>query len=127
MSDLTSTNIIKQSEMLMSDGSVLIYNIDITLQTRKDHTIADRQIKEFSGSSIDPIEHMLVHLLIDPSIEEEDDEDDQDDDDDQGDDDSIDDDDDNDPEQQEQKVIDFYLGGENPDDSIDEEDDDELT
>jgi hypothetical protein len=87
MNDLTSTNIIKQSEMQMSDGSVLIYNIDITLQTRKDFTIADRQIKEFRGNSIDPIEHMLVHLLIDPSIEEEDDEDDQ------GDDESIDDDD----------------------------------
>jgi hypothetical protein len=127
MNDLTSTNIVKQSEMRMSDGSVLVYNIDITLQTRTEFTIAYQQIKEFSGSSIDPIEHMLVHLLVDPSIEEEDDEDDQGGDDDQDDDDSIDDDDDNDPEQQEQKVIDFYLGGENPDDSIDEEDDDELT
>jgi hypothetical protein len=71
MNDLTSTNIIKQSEMQMSDGSVLIYNIDITLQTRTEHTIAYQQIKEFSGSSIDSIEHMLVHLLVDPSIEEE--------------------------------------------------------
>jgi hypothetical protein len=88
MSDLTSTNIIKQSQMEMSDGSVLTYNIDITLQSRQEDTIAYQQIKEFCGNSIDPIEHMLVHLLVDPSIEEEDDEDDQ------GDDDSIDDDDD---------------------------------
>jgi hypothetical protein len=90
MNDLTSTNIIKQSEMQMSDGSVLIYNIDITIQTRTEHTIADSQIREFSGSSIDPIEQMLVHLLCDSSDEDDQGDDDSIDEDAQGDDDSID-------------------------------------
>jgi hypothetical protein len=88
MNDLTSTNIIKQSEMQMSDGSVLTYNIDITLQTRHEDTIAYQQLQQFCGTTITPIEQILVHLLCDPSEEEEEDdsidEDAQGDDDDQG-------------------------------------------
>jgi hypothetical protein len=91
MNDLTSTNIIKQSEMQMSDGSVLTYNIDITLQTRHEDTIAYQQLQQFCGTTITPIEQILVHLLCDPSEEEEEEEDDS------INDDSIDDDDD-DPE-----------------------------
>jgi hypothetical protein len=68
--------------MQMSDGSVILYNIDITLNTRREDMIADRQVTEFCGRSIDPIEKLLVHLLCDRSEEEEDD---------QSDDDSIDD------------------------------------
>jgi hypothetical protein len=83
MNDLTRSEIVKQSEIHMSDDSVITYNINITIETRKDYTIAYQQIQEFCGSSIDPIEQILVHLLADPS----------EDDDDQGDDDSIDDDD----------------------------------
>jgi hypothetical protein len=83
MNDLIHSNIIKQSEIHMSDGSVLTYNIDITIETRQDHTIAYQQIQEFCCETIKPIEHILVHLLCDPSEDEDDQGDDEDEDEDQ--------------------------------------------
>jgi hypothetical protein len=100
MNDLTRSNIVKQSEIKMSDGSVLTYNIDITIETNRLWSIATEKVKCFCNRDIEPIEQILADLLLEEKNNE-------------------------DPEQQEQKVIDFYLGGENPDDSIDEESDDE--
>jgi hypothetical protein len=94
MNHLTRTNIIKQESLAMTDGSQLIYNIDITIQTEQEHSIAYQKIKDLNNISlIESIELGLVHLLCDcPDTE---------------------------PVSQEQQVIDFYLqDDEDPNDSI---------
>jgi hypothetical protein len=101
MNDLTRSTIVKQSEIKMPDGSVLTYNIDITIETNRVWSIATEKVKSFCNRDIEPIEQILADLLLEEKNNE-------------------------DPEQQEQKVIDFYnRGGANPEESIDEEGDDE--
>jgi hypothetical protein len=101
MNDLTRSEITKQSEIQMSDGSVLTYNIDITIETNRVWSIATEKVKSFCNRDIEPIEQILADLLLEEKNNE-------------------------DPEQQEQKVIDFYLqGGANPEDPLDEESNDE--
>jgi hypothetical protein len=71
---LTRTNVVKQSEITMSDGSILIYNVDITIQTEREYSIAYRKIREMRNLElIDPIELSIVHLLSDCPDEDEDD------------------------------------------------------
>jgi hypothetical protein len=72
MNNLTRTNIVKKAEIRMSDGSTLLYNIDLTIQTEQEHSIAYQQMKDLhQGSAIEPIELVLVHLLCDPICKEE--------------------------------------------------------
>ena len=89
MKHLTRTNVIKQETIAMSDGSTLTYNIDITIQTEQEHSIAYKKIKYLNHVGlIEPMELELVALLCDcPDTDEE-------------------------PKSQEQQVIDFYLQGE---------------
>jgi hypothetical protein len=75
MDHLTRSNIIKQETIAMSDGSTLTYNIDITIQTEQEHSIAYKKIKYLNNVSlIEPMELSLVALLCDcPDEEPEDD------------------------------------------------------
>jgi hypothetical protein len=89
MKHLTRTNVIKQETMAMSDGSTLTYNINITIQTDQEHSIAYKKIKYLNNFSlIEPMELSLVGLLCDCPEGDEDD-----------------------PEQQELEVIQFYKDG----------------
>jgi hypothetical protein len=86
MNHLTRTKVIKQESMVMSDGSTLLYNIDITMQTEQEFSIAYHKIKDASNVSFaEAMELEIRHLL------------------------SIDTDkDDDDPEDKELEVINFY-------------------
>ena len=76
MNHLTRSQIVKQDTILMLDGSTILYNIDITIQTEQEHSRACKTISELTNVSIiEPIEQALVHLFYDPSPDEEDDED----------------------------------------------------
>jgi hypothetical protein len=61
----------------MGDGSTLLYNIDITLQTEREHSIAYRKITDLNNTLLlDPIERSIVGLLNDcPEGDDEDPED----------------------------------------------------
>jgi hypothetical protein len=74
MNHITRTNIIKQAEIQMSDGSALLYNIDITLQTELEHSIAYGKITDLNNALLlDPIERSIVGLLNDcPEGDDED-------------------------------------------------------
>jgi hypothetical protein len=64
MKHLTRTNVIKQETMAMSDGSTLTYNIDITIQTEQEHSIAYKRIKYLNHVGlIEPMELELLALL----------------------------------------------------------------
>ncbi len=63
MNHLTRSNIIKQEVIAMRDGSRLTYNIDITVQTEQEHSIAYQTVKNFSPSFADSIELELFDLL----------------------------------------------------------------
>jgi hypothetical protein len=78
MEHLTRSSIIKQETIAMSDGSTLLYNIDITVQTDHEHSIAYQKIKNLNNVSlIEPMEQSLVHLFCDsPDGEDVDTEDD---------------------------------------------------
>jgi hypothetical protein len=65
MNHLTRTEVIKQETMVMSDGSTLLYNIDITLQTEQEFSIAYHKIKDASNVSFaEAMEIELRHLLF---------------------------------------------------------------
>jgi hypothetical protein len=63
---LTRTNVVKQSEITMTDGSILIYNLEITLQTEREFSIAYQKIKDITHREmIEPIELSIVHMFSD--------------------------------------------------------------
>jgi hypothetical protein len=64
MNHLTRTEVIKQETMVMSDGSTLLYNIDITMQTEQEFSIAYHKIKDASNVSFaEAMELEIRHLL----------------------------------------------------------------
>ncbi len=69
-------NFVKQAEITMSDGSILIYNIDVTLQTDQEFSIAYHLIKDtIHGDIIDETELSIVQLFSDcPDDDEPEDE-----------------------------------------------------
>ena len=76
MQHLTRSQIVKQDTILLSDGSTILYNIDITIQTEQEHSRAYTTIRDISNISIiEPIEQLLVHLFYDPSPDVAEDED----------------------------------------------------
>ena len=78
MNHLTRTQAIKQAEIRMGDGSILLYNIDITIQTEQEYSIAYQKIIDLNNFSlIEPMEQAIVHILNDcpDGDEQEEDED----------------------------------------------------
>jgi hypothetical protein len=65
MHKLTSNEMVAQNTIPMLDGSEVIYNIDITIQTESnDNSHAYQNIKNQSTAAlIKPIEQMLVTML----------------------------------------------------------------
>lgn len=65
MKDITRTDFIKQSEIKFIDGSRLLYNIEIIIQTEnRDLSHAYQNIKSQSTAELlEPIEQLLVKTL----------------------------------------------------------------
>jgi hypothetical protein len=79
MHKLTSNEMVAQNTIDMLDGSCLLYNIDITIQTQSnDKSHAYQNIKNQSTTDlIKPIEQMVVKMLhkfdddIEPTVGED--------------------------------------------------------